>query len=206
MALVYGIVLITGSVWGQEIRPIHRLTGPAMPQARQMNPSMKSAPAALTIEQRSKAIQLLLHSAVPPNLNAPFTVTPSQPVVPGIAHLDIYAVGSLHTDMNVPQNSYFALCVSEICHSTVELTFRTIQGKRYAVDCAIMSSFAPEYRFRQSSFGTVLSSGSIDPVADNHFVFASGPAPSDDTMVAELQFYSQGTGKVIFYNCNVSSF
>jgi hypothetical protein len=206
MALVCGVVLIAGPVWGEARTPIHRLTNPVVSSMRQVRPPVKAAPTALTIEQRSKAVQSFLHLPMPPNLSAPFTVTPAQPVVPFIASLNIYAVGSLHTDMNNLQNGFFDLCNLEKCHSTVELAFRTIQGKRYAVDCAITSSFAPQYHFRQSSFGAALSSGTLDPVANNHFVFASGPAPTDDIMIAELMFYSQGSGKVVFYNCNVSSF
>ena len=229
--IVSGVAMIATSASAQLFRPLTPTAKPVPPITTQnphavtvhnahMARAPKIAPRVYTISQRAAAVAAIGHMPLPPDLSAPFTVSPAHPMLPGIASLSIESNtevlngGSYSGDAS--DEAMFAFCggacfpmESNPHIQSIAIKFRALEGRHYVLDCRISgwrNTVNYIYYGVQTSGG---SSGTASIGPDNHALMMTGvtSASGDMTFAMSLDYSddpnNSGWG---FWGCDVSSF
>jgi len=176
------------------------------------------APPVYSPAQLSKALQNILHTLTPPTLGAAVSLTPSAPLVAGLAELDISGAkvisgGMIYGDVpatgaalvNFPPNQ-----PANAFSDYVQIKINARGGQRYAFDCRgdAGAGKAPiQYDVFPSPGPGPETTGSVSIGSDGHFVFVAEARPADGGMIATL---TQNTGGKAAYwtlfGCEISPF
>ena len=227
-ALVCSVMLIATDVSAQTLKPL-RLTPPAATKAHAVTvyspqiarlPKLRVAPASYSVAQRAAAVAATQHMAVPPDLSAPFSLTPGHAVIPGIARLAVessYQImdgGDYNGDPAQP--AYYGFCggscfpMDSNQHiQDIVIRFQALAGKHYVFDCRIQggqNSINYQFFGVQTSGG---SSGTATIGSDNHVLVTTGTTASSGelTYVIGLEYFNDPNAQGwVFWGCDVSSF
>jgi len=227
-ALVCGAMLVATDISAQLLKPLR--PAPSAPtQAHAVTihspqiarlPMLRAAPATYSAAQRAAAVAAIQHMAVPPDLSAPFSLTPGHAVIPGIARLAVessYQImdgGDYNGDPAQP--AYYGFCGGQCFPmdsnqhiQDIVIKFQALAGKHYVFDCRMQGW---QNNINYQFFGVQTSGGSSGTAAigsDNHVLVTTGTTASSGelTFVIALDYSSDPNASGwMFWGCDVSSF
>jgi len=227
---VCGVALAAGNASGQLYRPMkpnspppaqNSMTRPKPHSMMQTHSMPRMAPRPLTPQQRAAILANTLRMPVPPDLSAPFTLTPGRPIIPGMAELGYGLVVGFEPGMlsDSTNQGYAEFCEENYCAPNSDYTgpgfwleFNALQGKHYAFDCRITGDNTIYYQYMGS--GGPQGGGTVYASGDGHFVFATSAMSTNGEMDVDVTFYSLNsqdpapvfTGRLYLWGCDVSSY
>jgi hypothetical protein len=227
VALACAFAFAATSASGAFFKP---LSPPIAPQAPQTNvlhaqkpirmQQLRNPPVVYSLSQRAAAVAAAGHMLVPPDLSAPFTLTPAHTFIPGVASLrfessyQLFDAGSPTGDPNNPPLYAFCggACFPMDPNQHIQgiiVSFQAMQGKHYVFDCRIVGGDnIVNYRY----FGVPTSGGSSGTAQigeDGHVLMTTGVTASGGGMTFAMSLdYSPdpNTSGWGFWGCDVSSF
>ena len=223
LASLCGAVLIANCAFGQLLQPLKQANPPqgkSLSAQHRPQPVARIAPRVYTMQQRAAAIGRTIHTTVPPDLSAPFTLTPGKPIIPDVATLGFgLVVGTWSGNLDDPSDQGSAeFCEESVCAPNNNYTgpgfwvsFRALQGRHYALDCRVTGVNTLYYTYMGQG---MYSGGTSYATSDGHFIFATSAAQSDGDVTVDVTLYSQNAGdpppvfngRAILWGCDVSSF
>lgn len=214
LALAVFTSALLASACAQTIKPV-RMT-PSVAATKLAQPHMlrhvkMPPPNVFTRQETAARIAKALKLTVPPMVGAPISLTPSKLAIPGLAYLNLQEVGFVDGAEEDEIDSPKPTGVAGFSRSSVaaaKLSFRTMPGKRYAIDCR----FETPRLYYDIQVASDWQKGSLDSDGSKHFLlFVTQPATSNDWQLVILHFTESDDQPAsnlsrYFWGCEISPF